>query len=92
MNIALVLQRCAADKHYSLDGVAEGKERKMATGSIGLIVSAVVLVAIVGSSLWNSDDLKRYQELKNKRRFSGKRLPALELEEFDRLARKYWWY
>lgn len=65
---------------------------KMAAGLIGLIVGAVVLIAIVGASLRNSDDLKRYQALKNKRRFSGKRLAASELEELDHLTKKYWWY
>lgn len=64
----------------------------MADGAIGLVVGVVVLVAIAGASLWNSNDLKRYQELKNKRRFSGKRLSPPELEEFYQLARKYWWY
>jgi FtsZ-interacting cell division protein ZipA len=64
----------------------------MAAGAIGLIIGAIVLVAIVCSSLWNSEDVKRYQALKNKRRFDGKRLSAQELEELDRLAKRYWWY
>lgn len=59
----------------------------MANGSIGLFVSAVVLVAIVGSNLWNKDDLKRYQQLKNKSRFGGKRLPAAEQEELNSLSK-----
>ena len=58
----------------------------------GLIIGAIFLVAIILASLSNREGLKRYQQLKNKRRFSGKRLPPEELEEFNRLAKKYpWW-
>jgi hypothetical protein len=64
----------------------------MDKGAIGLIIGVIVLVGIVGSGLMNKDDLNRYQALKNKRRFSGKRLPASEQEEIDKLAKKYWWY
>jgi hypothetical protein len=60
--------------------------------AVGLVVGAVVLVAIAGASMWNTDNLKRYQELKNKRRFGGKRLSLPELEELNRLAKRYWWY
>lgn len=64
----------------------------MDKAAIGLLIGLVVLVCIVGSSMSNREDLQRLQQLKNKRRFSGKRLPPDELEELDRLARKYWWY
>lgn len=64
----------------------------MDKGAIGLIIGAIVLVGIVGASLINKDDLNRYQALKNKRRFGGKRLSAAEQDEIDKLARKYWWY
>jgi hypothetical protein len=57
-----------------------------------IIVGAIFAIAIACSSLWNKDDLARYQALKNKRRFSGKRLQPDELAELDRLTRKYWWY
>ena len=57
-----------------------------------LLIGAVVLVLILASAMWNKGDLKRLQDLKNKRRFSGKRLPPEELEELDRLMRKYPWY
>lgn len=59
---------------------------------VGFIIGAFVLVAIVASSLTNKDDLNRYQQLKNKRRFSGRRLSLDEQSEIDRLARKYWWW
>lgn len=56
------------------------------------IIGSVFLALIVLSALWNRDDLKRLQHLKNKRRFSGKRLPADEQKELDRLQVKYPWY
>lgn len=59
---------------------------------IEFIVGLVFVVLILIVSLTNKSDLKRYQELKNKRRFSGKRLPSEELAELDQLARKYPWY
>ncbi|MBO9872469.1 MULTISPECIES: hypothetical protein [Xanthomonas] len=59
---------------------------------IGFIIGAIVLVGIIGASLSNKGDLNRYQQLKNKRRFSGKRLTPSEQEEIDHLARKYWWW
>ena len=59
---------------------------------IGFIIGAVVLLAIILASVSNRDDLARYQQLKNKRRFSGRRLSPQEQEEIDRLARKYWWW
>lgn len=59
---------------------------------IGIIVGIIVLVAIVGASFSNKDDLDRYQQLKNKRRFSGKRLTQEEQEEMNRLAQRYWWW
>lgn len=62
------------------------------TKMVGFIIGAFVLVAIVASSLTNKDDLNRYQQLKNKRRFSGRRLSLDEQSEIDRLARKYWWW
>lgn len=62
------------------------------SGAIPLLVGLVVVVAIVGSALSGKEELARYQALKNKRRFSGRRLPPNEQAEFDRLAKKYWWY
>jgi hypothetical protein len=59
---------------------------------VGLVVGAIVLVIIVIISFANSDDLKRLQHLKNKRRFGGRRLPPEEEQELDRLLRKYPWY
>lgn len=59
---------------------------------IAIIVGAIVLIGIIAASLSNKGDLDRYQQLKNKRRFSGKRLAPQEKEEIDRLARKYWWW
>lgn len=56
------------------------------------VVGAIVFVAIVCASLFNKGDLDRYQRLKNKRRFSGRRLSPSEQEEIDRLSRKYWWW
>lgn len=60
--------------------------------AVGVIVGIVVIVLIALSSLWNKEDLNRLQQLKNKRRFSGRRLSADEANELDRLKRKYWWY
>lgn len=59
---------------------------------IGLVIGAIVFALILLSSVWNSEDLRRFQELKNRRRFGGKRLSAGDQAEFDRLSRKYWWY
>ena len=59
---------------------------------IEFIVGLVVVALILMVSLTKKGDLKRYQELKNKRRFSGKRLPPDELAELDKLARKYPWF
>jgi hypothetical protein len=42
--------------------------------------------------MYTKDDLKRLQELMNKRRFGGKKLPIAEQQELDSLAKKYWWY
>jgi FtsZ-interacting cell division protein ZipA len=59
---------------------------------IGIIIGAIFLIALVTAGLSNRGDLDRYQQLKNKRRFSGKRLTPDEREEMARLARKYWWW
>ena len=59
---------------------------------IGFVIGAIVLVGIIGASLSNMDDLDRYQQLKNMRRFGDKGLTPSEQEEIDRLARKYWWW
>ena len=59
---------------------------------IGLVVGLIVVLVIVASSMSNKGDLKRLQELKNKRRFGGKRMPIEEQQELDALAKKYWWY
>ncbi|MGY1408371.1 hypothetical protein ACW5EG_02125 [Luteimonas sp. A611] len=56
------------------------------------VIGVVFLLAIVAASLSNSGDLDRFQQLKNKRRFSGRRLSSDEQAEFDKLARKYWWW
>lgn len=59
--------------------------------AIGLIVGLVVLVLILIVSATDKEELSRLQQLKNKRRFSGRKLPVEEAEELDRLLRKYWW-
>lgn len=59
---------------------------------IEFIIGAIILLAIVGASMTNKDDLKRFQSLKNKKRFSGKRLSLGEQEEIAKLTTKYWWY
>lgn len=59
---------------------------------IELIVGFVVVAFVLIVSLTNKGDLRRYQELKNKRRFSGKRLPPEELAELEQLAKKFPWY
>ena len=59
---------------------------------IGIVISLIVLLLIVGASLYDKEDLQRLQTLKNKRRFGGKRLPLHEMPELDKLQRKYWWY
>lgn len=59
---------------------------------IEFIVGLAVVLFILVISLSNKGDLKRFQELKNKRRFGGKRLPPDEQAELDRLSRKYPWY
>ena len=56
------------------------------------IIGLVFFVLIVLTALWNSEDLKRLQQLKNKRRFSGKRLLPDEQQELNRLQGKYPWY
>lgn len=61
-------------------------------GAVSLIVGLVFVVAIAGSSLWNKEELARYQALKNKRRFGGKRLSPEDQAEFERPSIKYWWY
>lgn len=60
--------------------------------AIGLIVSAIILLGIVATSMYDADDLKRLQLLKNKKRFGGKRLPLDEAAELDALSKKYWWF
>lgn len=65
----------------------------MSNGSaIAIIIGMATLAVIALSSLWNKDDLKRLQELKNKRRFGGKRLSADEQAELEQLQKKCWWY
>ena len=59
---------------------------------IGLIIGAIFLIGIIGASFSNKGDLERYQQLKNKRRFSGKKLTLDEHAEMNRLAQKYWWW
>ena len=58
----------------------------------GFIIGIIVLIAIVAASLTNKDDLNRYQALKNKRQFGGKRLSDSDKQEIDKLATKYWWW
>lgn len=60
--------------------------------TIAAIIGIVILAAIALSSLGNKEDLKRLQALKNKRRFSGKRLSGEEHTELENLQKKYWWY
>lgn len=57
-----------------------------------LIIGLIFLVLILCTALWNKDDLKRLQQLKNKRRFGGKRLSPEDQAELDRLQMKYPWY
>jgi hypothetical protein len=59
---------------------------------VAIVVGIVVVLVIVISSMSNKGDLKRLQDLKNKRRFGGKRLPIEEQQELDNLAKRYWWY
>ncbi len=59
---------------------------------IGLVVGAIILIGIIGASLSGREELDRYQQLKNKRRFSGQRLTPEEQEEMNRLSQKYWWW
>ena len=59
---------------------------------VGIIISLIVLLLIAAASWYDKEDLQRLQALKNKRRFGGKRLPLDELQELDRLQKKYWWY
>lgn len=59
---------------------------------ITFVIVLVVLIAMIVASMSNRDDLNRYQQLKNKRRFGGKPLSPSELEEIERLSRKYWWW
>lgn len=56
------------------------------------IIGVVILAAVALTSLWNKEDLKRLQALKNKHRFSGKRLSRDEHTELENLQKKYWWY
>ncbi len=60
--------------------------------TIGVFVALVIIAIVAISSLLNRDELKRLQELKNKRRFGGKALPQAEAEELNALQRKYPWY
>lgn len=62
------------------------------SSAIATIIGVATLVAIVLSFFWNKEDVKRLQELKNKRRFGGIRLSAGDQRELERLLRKYWWY
>lgn len=62
------------------------------SATIAAIIGVVILAAIALTSLWNKEDLKRLQALKNKRRFSGKRLSRDEQTELEHLQKKYWWY
>lgn len=62
------------------------------SATIAAIIAIVILAAITLSSLGKKENLKRLQELKNKRRFSGKRLSGEEHTELENLQKKYWWY
>lgn len=59
---------------------------------VSIAVGLVVLLVVVVSVCLSQRDLTRLQELKNKRRFGGRRLLPVEAEELDRLLRKYPWY
>ena len=59
---------------------------------VPLLIGIAFLVLILLSAAWNKDGLKRYQELKNKKRFSGRKLSPQEQAEMDKLMVKYWWY
>jgi prolyl-tRNA editing enzyme YbaK/EbsC (Cys-tRNA(Pro) deacylase) len=60
--------------------------------ALALVIGLLVLLFIVVASLTNKSDLKRLQELKNKRRFGGKRLALAEEQELNELMKRYWWY
>ncbi len=60
--------------------------------AIGVIVGLVVLVLILIVSATDKEELSRLQQLKNKRRFGGRKLSTDDAGELDRLQRKYWWY
>lgn len=64
----------------------------MDKGAIGFIIGMIVFLGIILSSIMNKEELKRYQSLKNKKRFGGRKLPISEQIELDDLAKKYWWY
>ncbi len=56
------------------------------------LVGGILLALVVVAAMNNRGSLKRYQELKSKHRFGGKRLPPEEQAELDELRKKYWWY
>lgn len=71
----------------------ELNSRKALTESIQymseLNLAFLVVIFVLVVCLTSKGELKSYQELKNKRRFSGKRLAPNELAELDKFAIKY---
>lgn len=59
---------------------------------VELVIGVFIVLAIAWAVVANKDELARHQALKNKKRFSGKRLPPEEQEELERLSKKYWWH
>ena len=57
-----------------------------------IVIGGVVLVLILLVSMWDKEELQRFQALKKKRRFGGKRLSPADQQEYERMAKKYWWY
>lgn len=59
---------------------------------VAVIISVLVLAGILWACMLDKEELSRHQQLKNKRRFGGKRLSAEDQAELDRLSQKYWWH
>lgn len=60
--------------------------------AISAIIGLVVFMLILIVSFTDKKELSRLQQLKNMRRFSGRKLSGEDARELDRLQRKYWWY
>jgi hypothetical protein len=62
---------------------------------IGVCVVAHMIKTLTSSNKMENgeqnNELTRYQNLKNKKRWGGKKLLPIEQAELDRLRVKYWW-